>query len=213
MADAGRPKRQATDLALAILHRMCASLMGQQWNPRSVNFSHSASADKQVYQRVFRCKIIFDAEFDGIVCDTADLDLPNPKADPAMASYARKFMESLPGTQQESIVFDVRKAIYLLMPVGRATVEQIASGIAVSVRTLQRNLDEAGLTFSGVLNDVRRELALRYIENRKYSVQRVGMMLGYAVPSSFTRWFCAEFGSSPRAWRNLKKMGSSVPAN
>ena len=81
------------------------------------------------------------------------------------------------------------------------------------MRTLQRNLDEAGLTFSGVLNDVRRELALRYMENRKYSVQRVGMMLGYAVPSSFTRWFCAEFGASPRAWRNLKKMGNSVQAS
>ena len=39
------------------------------------------------------------------------------------------------------------------------------------------------------------------------------MMLGYAVPSSFTRWFCAEFGASPRAWRNLKKMSNSVPAS
>ena len=55
----------------------------------------------------------------------------------------------------------------------------------------------------------RRELALRYMENRNYSLQRVGMMLGYTVPTSFTRWFCAEFGCAPREWRNRNKQLAS----
>jgi AraC-like DNA-binding protein len=201
MAEAGMPKRQATELALGILYGMCASLLGEQWHPRNVSFSHSMLAERQDYRRVFACRLQFDAEFDGIVCNTSDLDLPNPRADPAMASYARRFMDSMAETHLESVIFDVRKAIYLLMPVGRATVEQTAQGLGVSVRTLQRNLDEAGVTFSELLSGVRRELALRYVENRKYSMQRVGMLLGYAVQSSFTRWFCTEFGASPRAWR------------
>ena len=202
MTEAGIPKRQATELAIGVLYRMCGSLLGRQWNPHSVSFSHSMIADRQDYRRVFQCKLVFDAEFNGIVCNTSDLDLPNPKADPTLANYARTFMESVAAAHEQSVVFDVRKAIYLLMPMGRATVEQTAQGLGLSVRTLQRNLDEAGVTFSELLNGVRCELVLRYISNKKYSLQRVGMLLGYAAPSSFTRWFCGEFGASPRAWRS-----------
>jgi AraC-like DNA-binding protein len=95
------------------------------------------------------------------------------------------------------------------MPVGRATINQVAYAKGVSVRTLQRELDEAGRTFSELLNTVRRELALHYMANKNYSLQRVGMMIGYAVPTSFTRWFCTEFGCSPRAWRNRSKQAGN----
>ncbi|MNL51553.1 Urease operon transcriptional activator [compost metagenome] len=82
------------------------------------------------------------------------------------------------------------------------------------MRTLQRELDEVGLTFSELLNAVRRELALNYMENKNYSLQRVGMMIGYAVATSFTRWFYTEFGCSPRAWRSRsKQVGSDSSAS
>lgn len=213
MAEAGVPKRQAAELAIGILHRTCKSLMGSNWHPRSIHFSHEAPASLQDYTRFFRCRVVFDAEFDGIVCNAADIDQLNPQADPAMADYARQFMDSMAGASEHSVIFDVRKAIYLLMPVGRATINQVAYAKGVSVRTLQRELDEAGLTFSALLNAVRRELALHYMANKNYSLQRVGMMIGYAVPTSFTRWFCAEFGCSPREWRSRnKQVGSESSA-
>jgi len=33
----------------------------------------------------------------------------------------------------------------------------------------------------------------------------ISQMTGYANPSSFTRWFTAEFGMSPAAWRAEKR--------
>ncbi|MNF74167.1 HTH-type transcriptional regulator VirS [compost metagenome] len=205
MAEAGSPKRQATELTVGILHRTCGSLMSSRWHPKSVHFSHEAPASQQAYARFFGCRVLFDAEFDGIVCSTEDIDQLNPQADLELAGYARQFMDSMAGPDENSVIFDVRKAIYLLMPVGRATINQVAYAQGVSVRTLQRELDSVGLTFSELLNAVRRELALRYMENRNYSLQQVGMMLGYAVPNSFTRWFCAEFGCPPRAWKSRIK--------
>jgi AraC-like DNA-binding protein len=209
MAEAGVPKRQAAELAIGILHRTCKSLMGSQWHPHSIHFRHEAPASQQEHTRFFRCRVVFDAEFDGIVCNAEDIDQLNPQADPAMAGYARQFMDSMAGDSEHSVIFDVRKAIYLLMPVGRATIHQVAYAKGVSVRTLQRELDEVGLTFSELLNAVRHELALHYMANKNYSLQRVGMMVGYAVPTSFTRWFYAEFGCSPRAWRSRNKQVGS----
>jgi AraC-like DNA-binding protein len=53
-----------------------------------------------------------------------------------------------------------------------------------------------------VLNEVRRELALRYLAGSAHNMTAIAQMTGYATPSSFTRWFSAEFGKSPAAWRN-----------
>lgn len=213
MAEAGVAKRQGTELAIGILYRTCKSVMGSLWNPLSIHFSHEAPANQKEHARFFRCRVVFDAEFDGIVCSKEDIDQLNPQADPAMVGYARQFMDSMTGANEHSVIFDVRKAIYLLMPVGRATIHQVAYAQSVSVRTLQRELDEVGLTFSALLNAVRRELALRYMENRNYSLQRVGMMIGYTAPTSFTRWFSTEFGCSPREWRSRNKQASSdLPA-
>jgi len=200
--------RQATELAVAVLYRMCRALLGSHWNPRSVNFTHSQPSDLQLHQRIFRCPVHFDSEFNGIVCTAADLDTPNPKADPEMARYARRFVESLPGTNEPSVVLEVRKAIYLLLPMERATIEQIAQSLGMNVRTLQRRLVDADASFSDLINGVRRDLVVRYIENPRYPLGRIATMLGYSVHSSFTRWFIAQFGVAPAVWRARKGQGT-----
>ncbi|MNP69715.1 HTH-type transcriptional regulator VirS [compost metagenome] len=96
----------------------------------------------------------------------------------------------------------MRKAIYLLLPMGHATIEQIAQTQGMNVRTLQRRLEEGGVTFSDLINEVRRELVVRYMENPRYSLAQIADMLGYSMPSSFTRWFASQFGQSPASWRS-----------
>jgi AraC-like DNA-binding protein len=39
------------------------------------------------------------------------------------------------------------------------------------------------------------------MQNPGYSMARIAGLLGYSVPSSFTRWFAAEFGATPATWR------------
>jgi AraC-like DNA-binding protein len=118
-----------------------------------------------------------------------------------MARYVKRLVGALPAPTRNSIGTDVRKDLYILMPMGQATIEQVASGRGMTVRTLQRRLEEAGETFSDALNAVRRDLAPRYMQNAQYSLQVVGRLLGFSSPSSFSRWFGGEFGTSPREWR------------
>jgi AraC-like DNA-binding protein len=201
VTDQPMPVRQATELALGALFRLCRGLLGQRWRPLSVNITYAAPEDVQPYSRFFGCKLEFGSEFNGFVFASVDLDTPNPLADPLMASYAERFVESLPGVSDHSLVLDVRKAIYLLLPMGRATVEQVAQAQGVNLRTLQRRLDDEGVTFSELINEVRRDLVRRYMDNPRYSLGRIAGLLGYSVPSSFTRWFTTQFGMAPAAWR------------
>jgi len=193
---------QSSDMAVGVLMVLFRAILGPQWRPQSVHFTHQAPQDLQIYRRLFRCSLQFNSDFNGVVCLSADLDKPNMQADAAMAKYAESFMDALPKPGRSSVVQDVRRSVYLLLPMGRASIEQVASGLGVNARTLQRRLDDAGVSFSTILNDVRRELAQRYIENTTYSMGRVAAMLGYANLSSFTRWFTAQFERAPSRLRS-----------
>jgi len=204
VADFAAASRQGTELAIGVLFRMCAALLGAHWHPLGVSFTHSAPEDLQLHRRIFKCALEFDAEFNGIVCPASDLDYPNPLADPTMARYAARFIDALPGSGVSSIADDVRKAIYVGLPMGRATIEQVAQALGMNLRTLQRRLEESGHTFSELTNEVRRALVLRYMENPNYRLRRVAELLGYSILSSFTRWFTTQFGMAPIAWRRTR---------
>ena len=193
--------RQSTELAVGTLFRLFRAVLGGRWHPDSIEFVHPAVSDLTVHRRVFGNNVRFGSEFNGIVCDRADLDRINPMADTAMAQYAQQFVESLDTTPSSSKMMEVRKAIYLLLPTGRATIEQISESMGLNVRTLQRQLDAEGAEFSALLNEVRKDLAMRYLASPGYSLTLVAEMLGYSQLSSFSRWFSGQFGMTPTAWR------------
>ncbi|WP_035490882.1 AraC family transcriptional regulator [Paraburkholderia atlantica] len=202
VVEQGVPIRQAIELAIGVLARSCMALLGEHWQPREVHFAHPAPASVNYYRRFFGCPVTFNSEFNGIVCAAEDLDRPNPNADPELVRYAESLANPLNMSEPNSIVLDVRKTIYLLLPIEQAAVDQVASYLHLSVRTMQRQLGMAGTSFSDLVDEVRRELAARYLTNRRYPIGRVAMLLGYPRQSTFTQWFTARFGTSPRAWRN-----------
>jgi AraC-like DNA-binding protein len=133
---------------------------------------------------------------------TAALDAPNPAAESAMARNAQRYLDMLVADSAGgSLAERARRSIALLLPAGRATLEQVGDNLGLHPRALQRLLDKEGKTFASLLNGARRELALRYLAGSAHSISAIAQLTGYASPSSFTRWFAAEFGLSPAAWR------------
>ncbi len=157
--ESGEPVRQAYELAVGALFRMFATVLGPRWRPYAVGFTHAAPDDLAVHRRVFGCDLRFDGDFNGIVCWNADLDRPNSAADPAMAEYARRYVDAIARPDEEPTPEVVRKAIHLLLPVGRASIAQVAQWLGMNVRTVQRHLAADGQPFSDILNGARRDLA------------------------------------------------------
>ena len=122
-----------------------------------------------------------------------------------MATYAQKYVDTMLKETEHSIASDVEKAIYLSLPTGRATIEQISQSLGLNVRSMQRQLAESGMVFSDLINNARHDLAMRYMDNPNFSLGHVAVLLGYSMPSSFTRWFKTEFGESPAIWRKGHK--------
>ena len=198
----GYAGRQAIELVMAIICRTVSEVVSGRWHPDLVYFQHGAPDDLSHHMRVFQCPLVFDADFNGLVCSQKKLDAPNPAAESVMAKHARRYLDMLvPDPADGSIGERARRSLYLLLPAGRATLEQVGANLGMHPRALQRHLEREGRTFAALLNEVRRELALRYLASPAHSVGSVAQMTGYATPSSFSRWFAAEFGMSPAQWR------------
>jgi AraC-like DNA-binding protein len=202
VVDPGVPTNQAIELAVGVLARHASALLGDRWKPRSVHFVHQGPADLTFHRRFFGCPLEFGSDFNGLVCAAADLDYPNPAADPELVRYAESLADSLNATGVDSTALEVRKAIYLLLPLEQATVERVAAHLHLSVRTMQRQLGLADTSFTRLIEEVRYELAVRYMNNPRYPIGRVSVLLGYSQQGSFTNWFSARFGMTPRDWRN-----------
>ena len=192
-----QPVRQSIELALGVMLRLMRQVLGEHWRPRRVCFTHAAPRDAGTHLRVFGPCVEFDHDFNGIVCAKADLDAPNPSADPAMARYAQELLDTALQSRPPSMLDDVRRTVLLLLPSGRCSIEQVAAHLGVVCRTVQRRLSEQGVSFSTLVNDLRVELAERHVVNSDRSLTDVAALLGFSAPSGFSRWYHAQFGCSP----------------
>jgi len=82
-----------------------------------------------------------------------------------------------------------------------ALLEAVAASVSMSVRTLQRRLSEAGLKFRDLVDERRREAAIKALTLEDLPLTEVGWSLGYADLSSFTHAFQRWTGSTPSNFR------------
>jgi AraC-like DNA-binding protein len=188
------PVRQSTELAIGVVFRMLRSYLGPEWRPRRVCFAHDAPIDQSVHQRVFGKAVEFGHDFNGVVCARADLEHPNPNADPTMARYARQLLDAGSVRTAPSMTAQVRGLVVTLLGSGPCTIDVVAQHLGVDRRTIHRHLTSEGQTYSKLIDGVRRELAARYMKTRGRSLAEVSALLGFSAPSGFSRWYRQQFG-------------------
>ena len=191
--------RQASDLALGVLAHMCSSVLGPSWHAESVCFtySHPAPRDFEVYRKLFRCPVHFDAELNGMVLNPADLDRPSPRAEPALAQHAGALIESVMLPNQRTLTQEVEHAVLTLLPRGAASIKSVALALGMNLRTLQRGLEADGTSFTDILERIRAQLAQQHLANPRMRLTDIADLLGYSSLGAFTRWYSQTFGVPP----------------
>jgi len=195
--------RQANELAIGVMARLCASLLGAAWKPVSVNFTHEALADQTCTGALFGLQACFQRALQrpgmlGRRLRCAPIPMPTRpwRAMRNVSSIRCKRKPSNP-----SCMRCARRSTYCC-PWAALPSSRSPRHWALNVRTLQRRLEENEANFSDLINEVRRDLVQRYMQNPSYSLARIGELLGYSLPSSFTRWFTQQFGAAPGTWRS-----------
>lgn len=168
-----------------------------------VEFAHAPLAEPSGYEAVFRCPVHFQAPFSSFTLPREEWEAPTDHGDEALAALLEEHAEILAERLPEpasGIVSEVRQVILEALP-GNPSADEVAKGLHVSTRTLQRKLAVAGASFSEVSDELRSELAKEYLADREVRISEVAFLLGFSEQSSFNRAFRRWTGFAPGRWR------------
>jgi AraC-like DNA-binding protein len=205
--------RHQIEFFLAALVRVCRSLVGVSLVPLRVTIAHARSEGLSEYNRFFGCRTEFAAPYDAIAFRDDCRRLPVVSADPHLSDILGRYCEeTLASRKQTRGSFRVRveNAIAPLLPHGKPQASVVARKLNLSPRTLARRLADEGLSFAAVLEAMRRELALRYLEDAKLSISQVAWLLGFQEAGAFTHAFRRWAGQTPSEMRRSELLRDRI---
>jgi len=203
LADTEEKLRYQTEQLFCLWNQHGAAFgQNRQWLKR-VDFSYPKPSYCKLYSDFFQCPIYFDQPYSQISFDMDVLDqklsFSNEDAAKLCDKQCSALLEEL--KDEEGVTGEVRK--YLARNPGRTqSIQEMASRLAMSERTLSRKLAEEKTTYKTVVLNFRMEIAMGCLINKSMSLADVAYACGYTESSSFFRAFKRYFNKSPRKFRN-----------
>jgi AraC-like DNA-binding protein len=184
--------------------RICRILTGQNIVPQQFSISHYRSEGISEMARFVGTKVGFGADADELALNVDARELPLIHSDPYLNDLLLKYCEAALANRRSDtsqLRTRVENAISSLLPHGRVRVEDVARSLGMSERTLARKLSDEGLNFTEVLRQLRRDLAVRYLDDHKLHVSKIAWLLGFHEVSAFTHAFKRWTGRTPSQMR------------
>lgn len=172
--------------------------------PRSVNFLHQRMSSLEKFQSYYGCPVRFGANRHCITFAKNTLLIPIQSADRHLLDILRSVCEEALARRKVAstpVRAKVEAAVLEHLPHGRASVANIAKSLHMSSRSLSRRLSEEGTSYAEALDQLRRDLAMHYLENESMGVSQIAWLLGYSEVTSFNHAFRRWTSTSPKEVR------------
>jgi AraC-like DNA-binding protein len=170
-------------------------------------FSHPKPSRTSEYERAFEpAGLRFDAPFNGFVFDRDHLDAPQTTADATVHAILSEHVALTVAqlTRRRTLVARVREIATRELLQGDPSVVTVARQLRVSARTLGRRLEREGTTFSAIIDQLRKDLALGYVGNHTIAFTDVAFRLGFSHVEAFHRAFKRWTGQTPLTYRRTR---------
>jgi AraC-like DNA-binding protein len=200
--------RHQMEFLITAFIRICRQLTRTHLRPIRVRLAHPRHEASAALEDFLGQSIVFGAGYDEITYVGAAADLPVTSKDPylnqALVHYWEDALERR-GSAQRPLRAAVENAILPLLPHGKARLGGIAEALRLSSRTLARKLAAENLTFAQVLDELRADLAERYLEDPVLSISHIAWLLGFQEASALTHAFKRWTGEAPTHWRRAER--------
>lgn len=172
---------------------------------KAVHFTHSlAKPELQAYyETFFGCPVYFDQAETALLLSPKSLTMTLKTGNAGLYDSVRLFASKLLEQQrvEQNFAQQVKAQIYLLLHHERLSRENVAEQLGVNVRTLSRKLQLEESSYSKLLDEVRFELAVNYLESYQHSVSFISKALGFYTSHSFISWFKLQTQLTPTQYR------------
>ncbi len=210
--------RQRVEYALLTLFTFARWAARRDLQPLMVEFVYPAPADDRPHREAFSCDIRFNCSANRLLLSTVDMTMHLPTHHPALAEMHQHLLEDqLTQLGQTTTSSLVCAEIARRLQLGEPRRQDVAAGLGIAERTLQRRLQEESVSFQSLLDRTRRELAQQYLAEQRHTLTDVADLLGFVDTSNFFRACKRWFGLPPaqyraRIWQGSGPAGRMLPA-
>lgn len=187
---------------LAATRAALATLTGTEVPLTGVYLPYARPDYYRRYETLLRCPVYFDQPRCHLDFHAHFLETPVVRTNPFSAHLAAQICAEQMARQVRESEF-TGQVRYLLLLQGNnfPSAEEVAGRLQITSRTLRNRLRDAGTSFQALLDDVRMQLAIDYLESSSMRVDEVAELLGFNDRSNFRRAFKGWTGSSPSEFR------------
>ncbi len=166
---------------------------------KAVYVTHPEPAHVAEYERVFRAPVVFSADRNALLIDNTWFDRRTGRTNRYVfgifSERAEALLKSLEGAR--TTCGQVEALLIPILHTGETGMDQVARRLGLSRPTLYRQLKAEGLSYEGLLDDLRHRMARHYLDAQKVSVSQTAYLVGFSDPSAFSRAFKRWTGESP----------------
>jgi AraC-like DNA-binding protein len=199
----------AEDALTVFLVRFVRDLSGDVCVPCHVELRRPLPADGgERHRQAFGCAVAFGRAAGSLRYEPGLLDVPFLGPSDELAEHNDRIALAYLAKLDQSDIEARVKALAAQRLRGRAVSKAaIAAQLHMSARTLQHKLASRGTSFHRVIEELRRELACGYLEDRSQSIGEIAYRLGFTNVSNFSRAFRRWTGTGPAEYRRAPAGG------
>jgi len=194
--------RFVSEYTVGIVVRRLREGTGGRCRARYAAFPHR-SDDAEELGALIDCPIRFEQSWTGLALTRTAAGLPFERRDPVLRRVLESYARELDGRLEplRLTTAAVQRAIAAELARGDARIGTVARRLGTSARTLQRQLHADGRSYQELLDEARREAALRHLRASSLAISEIAYLLGYSEPSAFHRAFRRWTGRTPSELR------------
>lgn len=196
------------DRDLSFVAEMAGAFWPETWRGvmTGLDFDYPEPAEAARYRALFPCRVRFGAAQAAILADFTH-DRPRGEPNPLGLGLLNEHLRSFGAAHAaggSDVADDVRREIALSLASRRQVpgLDRVAAALRVSERVLRRRLNERGVRYRALADEVMAPLAKRYLLDSTLTLSDVAERLGYSEPASFVRAFRRWTGTTPDKFRN-----------
>jgi AraC-like DNA-binding protein len=197
--------RQQYALVLGLGASIMRLLCGPNWQPTAGYLVHPAPPDTRPFRRLMNCPVYFNQEANAMTFDARLLDSKLAGANEHLHAILEQQLSALQRDFPDDFPAQVRQLIRRALKAGDCSVDRVANYLSMNKRTLQRQLKALGTSYKFLLDEVRMDIAQRYLRESSGSLTNLADMLCYTELSAFSNAFKARLGQSPRQWQKAHR--------
>ena len=185
--------------AMGIGCAMVREIAGLQ--PEKVLLARRTPTNGGPFRRALGGPVRFDAEQYAVVLRREWLSKPQRSSDPKLRQILQEQVRAYWAREQPDFSERVSRILMGRLLSRTASAEAVARDLHVTLRTMNRRLEEEGTTFRDLVRQAKYDASRQLMASTSLSLIDIALALGYATPSAFTRAFNAWSGVAPSAWR------------